>query len=169
MMIEPKFIDYNLRFQNLSHRGYTDLIVVHHTGNEKDDDLSVAEIHRIHQALGWSGVGYHYIIRKDGTIEAGRPRWAVGAHADAGYNWHSVGVHLCGNFEIGTPTDTQIESAAYLIGWLCEKYDIVPDKNGVKGHRDLMATACPGSNLYEKLQTIRGKAIWYQQHYQKGD
>lgn len=79
MMIEPKFIDYNLRFRNLSHRGYTDLIVVHHTGNEKDDDLSVAEIHRIHQTLGWSGVGYHYIIRKDGTIEAGRPRWAVGA------------------------------------------------------------------------------------------
>ena len=68
-----------------------------------------------------------------------------------------------------TQSQEVIFFAAYLIGWLCEKYDIVPDKNGVKGHRDLMATACPGSNLYEKLQTIRGKAIWYQQHYQKGD
>ncbi|MBR1591362.1 MAG: N-acetylmuramoyl-L-alanine amidase [Acidaminococcaceae bacterium] len=167
-MIKPNVIDYDLKFASLTPRTYTDLIVVHHTGNDVDDDLSAREIHNIHQALGWSGCGYHYIIRKDGTIEAGRPRWAVGAHAE-GANWHSIGVHLSGNFEIGTPTAAQIESAAYLIGWLCERYDIVPTANGVKGHCQLMATACPGRNLYNILQTIRGKAIWYQQNYRGGD
>ena len=168
MMIEPKIVKTDLDFRSLSERYSTDLIVIHHTGNPWDDDLSAEEIHESHQALGWSGIGYHYVIRKDGSIEEGRPHWAVGAHAE-GENSHSIGVHLCGNFEIAVPTAEQIESCAYLIGWLCELYDLVPNSNHVKGHRDLMPTACPGRNLYDILQTIRGKAIWYQQHYQGGD
>jgi hypothetical protein len=42
---------------------------------------------------------------------------------------------------------------------------LIPNATHVVGHRDLMATACPGKYLYDQLQTIRGKAIWYQQHY----
>ena len=167
-MIAPTFTDYGLWFSNLSVRSYTDLIVVHHTGTPNDDDLSAEDIHRMHQAEGWAGCGYHYIVRKNGSIEIGRPDWAVGAHA-WGENSHSIGVHVCGNFEIGVPTAEQIESAAYLIGWLCDEYDLIPNSNHVKGHCDLMATACPGKNLYDILQTIRGKAIWYEQHYQGGD
>ena len=167
-MIAPTFTDYGLGFTNYAQRYTTDLIVIHHTGNPTDDDLSAEDIHRIHQAEGWAGIGYHYVIRKDGSIEIGRPDWAVGAHA-WGENWHSIGVHVCGNFEIGVPTAEQIESTAYLIGWLCDEYDLIPNKNHVLGHCDLMATACPGKNLYDILQTIRGKAIWYMQHYQGGD
>ena len=74
------------------------------------------------------------------------------------------------NYELtAQPTAEQIESTAYLIGWLCDEYDLIPNSNHVKGHCDLMATACPGRNLYDILQTIRGKAIWYEQHYQGGD
>ena len=168
-MIEPKIKDYGLRFTSLTERLRTDFIVVHHTGNPLDDDLSAEEIHRSHIVNnGWSGCGYHFIIRKDGTIEEGRPLWAMGSHA-YGENWRSVGVHLCGNFEISVPTEAQIESAAYLIGWLCDYYDLTPTAETVVGHRDLMATACPGQNLYEMLQTIRGKAVWYEQNYKEGD
>lgn len=175
-MIKPNIIDYELEFDSLNERYDTNKIVVHHTGNPTDDDLSAEEIHRIHRAQGWSGVGYHYIIRKDGTIEQGRPEWAWGAHAEQ-YNPYTLAVHLCGNFEIGIPTAAQIESAAYLIGYLCEKYDLVPDKDHVVGHRDLMATACPGKHLYIEnpvtgeslMQTIRGKSIWYQQNCMEGD
>ena len=167
-MIEPKIKKYDLEFLSLYARDDTDMVVVHHTGNPWDDDLSAEDIHLSHQAQGWSGCGYHYIIRKDGQIEQGRPEWAIGSHA-LGENWHTIGIHVCGNFEIAVPTDAQIESLAYLIGWICEKYDIVPDKDHVVGHRDLMATACPGETLYNMMQTIRGKAIWYQQHYQGGD
>lgn len=163
-MKEPAIKDYGLEFGFLIRRLTTDMIVVHHTGNLTDDDLSAKQIHASHLGLGWSGVGYHYVIRKDGTIEAGRPEWAQGAHAEE-YNPRSIGVHLCGNFEYVKPTDVQIEQAAYLTGFLCEKYGLVPDKNHVYGHRDLLATACPGRYLYDRLQDIRGKAIWYQQHY----
>ena len=167
-MIAPNIKEYDLDFVSLYNRDDTDMIVIHHTGNPYDDDLSAEQIHTSHLMQGWSGIGYHYVIRKDGTIEEGRPEWAVGAHAQ-GYNWNSVGIHLCGNFEYAEPTQAQIESASYLIGYLCDKYCLIPTAETVKGHRDLMATACPGRNLYEQIQTIRGKAIWYMQHYGGGD
>ena len=167
-MIEPKIVETDLEFTNLSERYTTDLIVIHHTGNPYDDDLSAEEIHESHQALGWAGIGYHYVIRKDGTIEAGRPEWSIGSHA-YGENSHSIGIHLCGNFEDAYPTGQQIESASYLIGYLCDKYGLICDSDHVKGHRDLMPTACPGAHLYEILQTLRGKANWYINNYQGGD
>ena len=167
-MKPPKFEDYDLDFTSLSQRYGTDLIVVHHTGNPTDDDLSAEEIHESHLGQGWAGCGYHYIIRKNGQVEIGRPDWAIGSHA-YGENYHTIGVHVCGNFEIAEPTSMQIESTAYLIGWLCDKYGLIPTAETVKAHRDLMPTACCGENLYNQLQTIRGKAIWYEQNYRGGD
>ena len=144
------------------------MIVVHHTGDPEDDDLSAEEIHRIHQiGNGWAGIGYHYVIRKNGQVEIGRPDWAVGSHA-YGYNSHSIGVHVCGNFEIGKPTEYQIESLAYLLGWLCDEYNLNP-REDIVAHRDLMATACCGENLYNMLDEIKGKAIWYMENYREGD
>ncbi|MFR9126619.1 MAG: N-acetylmuramoyl-L-alanine amidase [Acidaminococcus intestini] len=163
-MLKPTFIDYGLWFRPLQERSATDLLVIHHTGNPTDDDLSAEEIHESHLAQGWAGIGYHFVIRKDGTVEMGRPVDTVGAHA-YGYNSRSIGIHVCGNFEVGEPTPEQIESCAILVAWLSEEYGVKVNRSNVVGHRDLMATACPGDNLYSQLQTIRGKVIWYQQHY----
>ena len=68
-----------LRFLSLTNRTVTDAIVIHHVGGT-DREVSAAEIHRWHLHNGWSGIGYHYVIHKDGSIERGRPRDAVGAH-----------------------------------------------------------------------------------------
>lgn len=165
-MNKPEIKDYELEFTTLTKRPKTDMIVIHHTGNLTDDDLSAEQIHYIHLANGWSGCGYHFIIRKNGVIEQGRPVDMQGAHA-ADENWHSIGVHFSGNFEYVEPTDAQIECAAYLIGWLCETYDIPIHR--IVGHRDLMATACPGRFLYDKMQLIRDKAAWYMKHYKNGN
>lgn len=150
-------------YSQLSNRTKTDMVVIHHTGNPTDDDLSAEEINTSHQAQGWTCIGYHYVIRKDGTIEEGRPHWTVGAHA-YGDNDHTIGIHVCGNFEIGEPTQAQIESLAMLLANVCDDYGLPIDKDHVVAHRDLMATACCGDNLYNQLQTVRGKAIWYQQN-----
>lgn len=162
-MQEVAIKNYGLKFNSLTNRPKTDLIVIHHTGNPKDDDLSAKEIHQSHLNLGWAGIGYHYVIRKDGTIEEGRPHWTIGFHA-YGENSRSVGIHFSGNFEIKSPTSEQIESGALLLAKLGLDYGLVLDKQHVVGHRDLMATACPGKNLYTLLQTLRGKGIWYQQN-----
>ena len=50
-----------------------------------------------------------------------------------------------------------------LLANICTDYGLPIDTAHVVGHRDLMATACPGYNLYKILQTIRGKAVFYQQ------
>ena len=124
----------NLNFGGLSERAVTDMIVIHHTGNPTDDDLSAEEIHASHLAQEWAGIGYHFVIRKDGTIERGRPEWAVGSHA-YGENSHTIGIHVCGNFEIGEPTEIQLGKLAHLIGNLCADYDIPTDREHIVGHR----------------------------------
>lgn len=156
-------VETDLHFDCLNERQSTNLIVVHHTGNPTDDDLSAAEIHASHIAQGWAGIGYHYVIRKDGAIERGRPKWAVGAHA-YGRNRDSIGIHVCGNFELAEPTTAQLNSLAQLIGELCNIYDLTASADVVVGHRNLMATACPGRNLYDKMQEVRGNAEWYRLH-----
>lgn len=156
-------VETNLAFDCLNERQSTHMIVVHHTGNPADDDLSAAEIHASHLAQGWSGIGYHYVIRKDGTVERGRPKWAVGAHA-YGRNRDTIGIHVCGNFEVAEPTQAQLQSLSQLIAELCKCYGLIASADVVVGHRDLMNTACPGRNLYDKLQEVRGNAEWYRLH-----
>ena len=68
-MIRANIKETNLKFNPLNNRSATNLIVIHHTGNPQDDDLSAVEIHRSQLAQGWAGIGYHFVIRKDGTIE----------------------------------------------------------------------------------------------------
>ena len=156
--LRETYLDIN--YNQLTTRSVTDMIVIHHTGNPTDDDLSAAEIDASHKGQGWACIGYHYVIRKDGTVEAGRPHWTVGAHA-YGHNSHTIGIHVCGNFEIGEPTDAQIESTAMLLANLCTDYGLPIDHDHIVGHRELMPTACPGRNLYEMMDTVVGKANFY--------
>ena len=149
-------IDHN----QLTTRRVTDLIVIHHTGNAVDDDLSAAEIDASHKGQGWTCIGYHYVIRKDGTVEVARPHWTVGAHA-YGHNSHTIGIHVCGNFEEAEPTDAQIESLAMLLANLCTDYGLPIDRDHIIGHRELMPTACPGENLFAEMDEIVGKANFY--------
>jgi N-acetyl-anhydromuramyl-L-alanine amidase AmpD len=152
--------DYHLHFNGtLKTRKVTDMIVLHHTGGS-DMDASAPQIDRWHKCNGWAGIGYHYVIRKDGTIEKGRPDWTVGAHA-YGENGHTIGVHLSGSFGVAKPTEAQIESTAMLLANLCTDYGLPMDEDHIVGHRDLMPTDCPGDNLYYEIPTIIGKAIWY--------
>ena len=150
-----------LNFNSLSERSYTDMIVIHHTGSP-DMDASAEQIHGWHLGNGWSGIGYHYVIRKDGTIERGRPEWAIGSHA-YGENSHTIGIHLSGDFEQAYPTEDQLDRCGALIADICDRYGIPIDRNHVVGHGELMSTDCPGTNLQTYLDdgTIIGKAIWY--------
>ena len=152
----------HLKFGSLENRLVTDCIVVHHIGMAADDDVAAETVHTWHLNQGWAGIGYHFIIRKNGTIEEGRPLGTVGAHV-YGENRHTVGINLAGNFEIGTPTEAQKASAARLIASLCTVYQLDPVwQSTVKGHRDLNATACPGRYLYTQLpEIVRQARICY--------
>lgn len=162
MKDEPKIIDTGIEWDEdkLTERDETDMIVLHHTG-DTDMDASAKQIHGWHLNQGWAGIGYHYVVRKKGTIEEGRPEWAVGSHA-YGENGHSIGIHVCGGFNSAEPTDAQIEAVSHLVAYLCEKYDIPIDREHIVGHREVNDdTSCPGDSLFAKLDLIVSKAAWY--------
>lgn len=154
---EPPIRKLFLQFTEYEERPSTEVIVIHHAGfPEGDKDSSAEDIHKFHQEVnGWAGIGYHYVIRKDGTIEQGRKPKAVGAHAYQ-HNKNSIGVCVAGNFNVAKPQAAQMDSLKLLTAWLCQKYKLNPMGNGViVGHRDLNDTTCPGDNLYKKLDDVR--------------
>lgn len=147
-------VENYFNFSSLSTRPATQQIIVHHSAIGGNDDITAADIHRIHQQNGWSGIGYHMFIRKSGLIETGRPLADIGAHTYQ-HNNTSIGICLSGNFNDEMPTDMQIASASKLIGLLCQMYSLNPNENTIFGHRDFNATACPGENLYADLGYLR--------------
>lgn len=130
----------NLSFKGtMLNRTRTDYIVLHHRAGNGD----VESIHKQHLGQGYSGIGYHYYIRKDGSIYTGRPIQKEGAHC-LNYNSVSVGVCFEGNYEIETVMpEAQKKSGIELVRHLKGIYPNVQ----IKGHRDLYATACPGRNF----------------------
>ena len=76
-------IETGLKFNGLKNRSSTRMIVLHHSASR---DVPAAEIHGWHLARGWAGIGYHFVIRKNGNIEQGRPMQMIGAHAGPGIN-----------------------------------------------------------------------------------
>jgi N-acetyl-anhydromuramyl-L-alanine amidase AmpD len=136
-----QIVETNLQFSRApSKRTRTGRIILHHTASA---DVSAATIHGWHQGQGWIGIGYHFVIRANGTIERGRPEDTIGSHAGPQGNGDSIGIVLTGNFEIGAPSTAQMIALAKLIKELRSRYGDLT----VIGHRDVMATACPGKNF----------------------
>ena len=77
-----------------------DKIIVHCSATPEGEDCTVEQIRRTHKAQGWSDIGYHYVIYRDGSIHAGRDVDIQGAHcADKGGNIGSIGVCYIGGVE----------------------------------------------------------------------
>lgn len=134
-----KITETNLKFtHNLSTRTKTNYIIVHHRAGNGD----VLSIHTQHIGQSYSGIGYHYYIRKDGSIYTGRPLNTVGAHC-LNYNGNSVGICFEGNFETETMGDIQKKAGAELVAHLKGIYKSAV----VCRHSDFNATACPGKNF----------------------
>jgi N-acetyl-anhydromuramyl-L-alanine amidase AmpD len=130
-----------LTFSNMAKRKETTLLVLHHSGTSTRQ--TVNQIHNYHKNTnGWAGIGYHFYVRTNGDIWQGRPLDYVGAHA-YGFNDNSIGICFEGNFEVETMSDAQKESGKWLVTYIKDSYPI----EKVVGHRDLMATACPGKNF----------------------
>lgn len=81
-------------------------IISHYTDTYNNQDIGAEEVHEWHLINGWAGCGYHYIIRRDGRLQRGRPLNRIGAHADDnGFNRYTIGISMVGgiNAPSGTP------------------------------------------------------------------
>lgn len=120
-------------------------IAVHCAATPPDADVGVEQITSWHKRRGFETVGYHYVIRRDGTVEAGRSLEFQGAHVE-GHNHESVGLCMVGGIKAdGTPdanfTAAQYASLENLIKLLLPRYPGAV----VRGHRDFpgVTKACP--------------------------
>lgn len=114
-------------------------IIIHHSASKNH---TPEKINELHIANGWAGIGYHFYIRKDGTIYRGRPEDKIGSHAK-GNNYNTLGICLEGNFEEMEPSQAQLNAVTALSTYLSLKYDI----RDIIRHRDVVDTLCPGENF----------------------
>lgn len=86
------------------------LIIIHCSAVRPGQRSSVADIDKWHRDRGWNGCGYHFVVRRDGTVETGRPLEVVGSHC-VNHNRHSIGVCYEGGLDAkGRPADTRTEA-----------------------------------------------------------
>ena len=123
------------------------LIVIHCSAVRPDQTSSAAQIDSWHRKDNhWKlGIGYHYVIRRDGTIEPGRPEWLTGAHC-VNHNAHSIGVCYEGGLDIrGQPADTRTAEQKAAMRRLLEDLHRRYPKALILGHNDLNPPKdCPG-------------------------
>ena len=115
-------------------RNSTDEIILHHAEASR---ASVEEVNRWHLERGWTGIGYHFYIRKNGAVTQHRKLLEVGAHA-RGFNRCSIGICYEGGLdEYGNPADTRtpIQKAA-LLELLYKLYKLFPQAL-IVGHGEL--------------------------------
>lgn len=132
---------------NFKIRDKTEFIAIHCSATGENQNIGRAEIDRWHRAQGWNGIGYHFVIRRDGTVETGRPVEAIGSHV-AGYNATSVGICMVGGVDANDPkqvkdnfTKEQMMSLLVVVKDLKARYP----EAVVQGHRDFpdVKKACP--------------------------
>lgn len=134
-----EIIETNLEFKNMTTRKSTERIILHHADAK---NCSAEDIHRWHLSNGWSGAGYHFLVRKDGKVYRLRPEDKVGAHA-YGANYNSLGICFEGDYMQEDMAEAQKEAGKELVAYLKNKYNITT----VQAHRDVCATSCPGDKF----------------------
>ncbi len=174
---EPDYSSWTPEYQPLGRA------IVHHTATTEAPNAFVAiraiwQYHAVNQ--GWGDIGYNYLVDSAGNIFQGRyfdKNYAstrnvdvVGGHA-YGNNQGTTGIAAIGDFEANrSPTAVQINAISDIIGYKLSPYDANPNGNGsfgttVVGHRDVLSTACPGRNLYSRLNDIRSAGSNYYMKY----
>ncbi len=118
-------------------------IIVHCTDSpDSRDSVDAAEIDRWHKQRGWEGIGYHYVVKRDGSIEAGRPEEKIGAHC-VGHNFDSIGVVWVGKDK---QSDAQKKSFKAIVQGLMAKYKLKP--GNVFGHCEFeKGKTCPNLDM----------------------
>ncbi|MCB0046112.1 MAG: N-acetylmuramoyl-L-alanine amidase [Caldilineaceae bacterium] len=132
-------------------------IAVHHTATLPTvGPMRIAELHVAEDPsrgkAAWPGIGYHYFIHADGSIDQTNDLESVAYHVYR-HNSYTVGVAFAGSFMNGSvPTSAQLQSGAHLIAWLMDELNVPLAR--VWGHRDFPdnVTVCPGSEWTSNLR-----------------
>ncbi len=123
-----------------------DTLIIHCTATPEGKDFTANDIDRWHRDRGFDGIGYHYVIRLDGTVEQGRDIAKKGAHC-YGHNASSIGICYVGGMTADgkaakdTRTCKQRMALRKLVAQLCADYGIASSR--IYGHNELAKRDCP--------------------------
>jgi hypothetical protein len=131
-------------------------LVIHHSAAPPGVGPQQVAAYHVNR-LDWPGAGYHFLVATEGTIYQANSIETVSYHA-AKANSRSVGICFLGDFSQEIPPPPQLLAGAHLVAWLMQELNI--DLDEVKGHKELMGTACPG------IQWLEGKN-WKQMLHQE--
>ena len=118
-------------------------IIIHCSATKEGNKISAATIDRWHKDRGWRCIGYHYVVRIDGSIEYGRPVQDIGAHVK-GRNKHSIGVCYIGGLDADMePKDTRTRDQKESLLYLHKTLKRLHPNATIHGHREFANKACP--------------------------
>lgn len=137
-----------------------DEIILHCTATPEGEDYTVEQIRQMHLARGFSDIGYHFLIGRDGKIHAGRPVAIAGAHCK-GHNTRSIGISIVGGCPPRTTPgwrdkskDTRTpEQEAALVKLVKEQLKQYPGAT-VHGHNEFANKVCPSFNVKTWLTKV---------------
>lgn len=129
-------------------------IIIHCSATPEGRDVKTETIKQWHLDMGFSDIGYHYVIELDGQMKEGRPLEVVGAHV-RGQNNNSIGIcYVGGCDEQMKPKNTlnkcQEEQLIAVLKWLKEKFP----KATIHGHNEFAAKDCPSFDVQKWLKNL---------------
>ena len=132
-------------------------IIIHCSATPEGRDYTVYDIRRWHKAQGWSDIGYHYLIYRNGHIEPGRDVDVIGAHC-TGHNTHSIGVCYIGGMDRDNKQPKDTRTLAQKAALLSLLVDLKKEysKARIIGHRDLdkYGKKCPSFDATNEYKHI---------------
>ncbi|MCM1292347.1 MAG: N-acetylmuramoyl-L-alanine amidase [Bacteroides sp.] len=122
-------------------------IIVHCTATPEHRYVTAADVDAWHRQRGFKMIGYHYLVRLDGTIEKGRDESAIGAHC-TGHNTDSIGVCYVGGSDKNLrPKDTRTGQQRSALRKLVDDLQARYPGATVHGHYEFANKACPSFKI----------------------
>lgn len=131
-------------------------LIWHCAATMEGKDFTVEDIRSWHKQRGWSDIGYHYVVYRDGRIMLGRPIGQIGSHVE-GHNTGTIGACYVGGLSAdGTkPKDTRTPEQRASMLWLTEQLVKKFPIKAVTGHNQYASKACPSFYVHnDPLSTL---------------
>lgn len=130
-------------------------LAIHCSATKASSDVGAKDIRKWHvEGNGWSDIGYHYVIRRNGVIEKGRPVEIAGAHV-SGYNSNSIGICLVGGIDSkGKAEENYTPEQWSTLETFIKDFRKQYPKAEILGHRDFpnVKKDCPCFDVRAKLK-----------------
>lgn len=130
-------------------------LIVHCSATPEGKDFTVSQIKQWHLQRGFSDIGYHYVIYRDGSIHIGRDESVIGAHC-TGHNTNSIGVCYIGGVATDgkTPKDTRTAGQKQSLVKLLKELKVKYPQASIHGHRDFANKACPSFDATKEYSSL---------------